>query len=320
MFNLSLTACSFLLKKPYSHDKYYYLNHDIEINNDAIKSISVLDMFVKFFDAYTDSVDDTDRRKTFHCLYDNANVGETETYHYIYSLIKSGSYGSSSEVVDNNTKKVVHTLKPNQTVEKPFYLYIVIPKDNKRVQVQKGMFFFQNVGQYGIKTITTEYMRKFFFDEYNIKLECKTIASKLFLERMLKKDNISKIIMTKNHKSGDSADALCLGYGVETRVIGNLAFDEGRWTKIKKRIDYFAQGKDNLFEFDNLKYDGLKLNIEIGGRLRTINMNNIDNLSLIEGIPDEIQGADGHPKKKLLLEHFAKVANEYLQEMVLQIN
>ena len=320
MFNLSLTACSFLLKKPYSHNKYYNLNDEIEINNnDVIEKISVQDMFVDFFSAYTNSVDDTDKKKTFHCLYNNTNTGETETYNYIYTLIKSGSYGSSSEVVDNKTKKVVHKLKPNQTVEKPFFLYIVIPKSNKTVQVQKGMFFFQNVGQYGIKTITTDYMREFFSTKFNITLECKTIASKLFLERMLKKDNISKIIMTKNHKSGDSTDNLYLGYGVETRVIGNLTFDDNMWKKIKSKIDYFAQGKYNLFEFDKVNYDGLKLNIEIGGRLRTINMNNIDNLSLIEGIPDEIQDIDGHPKKELLLEYFEKVANEYLQEMVLQI-
>lgn len=318
LFNLSLTACSFLLKKPYSHKKYYNLNNEIEIDNN-IKKFSVQDMFVEFFDAYTNSVDDTDKQKTFHCLYENTNIGETETYSYIYTLIKSGTYGSSSEVVDNNTKKVVHNLKPNQTVEKPFYLYIVIPKDNRRVQVQKGMFFFQNVGQYGIKTITTDYMREFFSTKYNITLECKTIASKLFLERMIKKDKISKIIMTRNHKSGDSADDLSLGYGVETRVIGNLSFDENKWKKIKRKIDYFTEGKCNLFEFDNVKYDGLKLNVEIGGRLRTINMNNIDNLSLIEGIPDEIQGFDGHPQKELLLEYFAKVANEYLEDMVLQI-
>lgn len=115
-----------------------------------------------FFRKYADAIDDTDKKKTFHCSYKNTNKGETETYNYIYTLIKSGSYGSSSEVVDNNTKKIVHKLEPNQTVEKPFFLYVIIPKDSKNVQVQKGMFFFQNVGQYGIKTITTEYMREFF--------------------------------------------------------------------------------------------------------------------------------------------------------------
>lgn len=321
MFNLSLTACSFLLKKPHSRNVYYNLNDKIEINSeDNVENISVQDMFADFFSEYTNGVDDTDKKKTFHCLYKNTNKGETETYNYIYTLIKSGSYGSSSEVVDNNTKKIVHKLKPNQTVEKPFFLYIIIPKSSKNVQVQKGMLFFQNVGQYGIKTITTDYMREFFSTKFNITLECKTIATKLFLERMLKKESVLKIIMTKNHKSGDSADNISLGYGVETRVIGNLAFDDDAWKKIKGKIDYFTKGKCNLFEFNHINYDGLKLNVDIGGRTRIINMNNIENLSLIEGIPDVIQGLDGHPKKDLLLEYFEKVANEYLQEMVLQIN
>lgn len=90
--------------------------------------------------------------------------------------------------------------------------------------------------------------------------------------------------------------------------------------KIKGSIDHFTKGKYNLFEFDHMGYDELKLNVSIGNRTRIINMNNIENLSLIEGIPDELQGKDGHPQKDLLLEYFEKVANEYLQEMVLQIN
>lgn len=232
MFNLSLTACSFLLKKSYSRHDYYNLNDEIEVNNkDEIKNVSVQDMFVNFFSEYSHSIDDTYRKKTFHCLYKNTNKGETETYNYIYTLIKSGSYGSSSEVIDNSTKKVVHMLEPNQAVEKPFFLYIVIPKNSYNVQVQKGMLFFQNVGQYGIKTITTNYMRDFFSAKFNITFECKTIATKLFLERMLKKENVLKIIMTKNHKSGDSTDNINLGYGAETRVISNLAFDDSAWKK-----------------------------------------------------------------------------------------
>lgn len=137
---------------------------------------------------------------------------------------------------------------------------------------------------------------------------------------MLKRESILKIIMTKNYKSGDSSDNISLGYGVETRVIGNLSFDENTWEKLKEKIDYFTKGKYNLFEFDNIDYNGLKLSVNIGGRKRTINMNNIENLSLIEGIPDEIRDLDGHPKKDLLFKHFEKVANEYLQEMVLQIH
>ena len=42
-------------------------------------------------------------------------------------------------------------------------------------------------------------------------------------------------------------------------------------------------------------------------------------LSIIEAIPDEIKMADGHPNLTMLIEHFTKVATEYLEEMVLHI-
>ena len=67
-------------------------------------------------------------------------------------------------------------------------------------------------------------------------------------------------------------------------------------------------------------YENLKLIVDIGGRTRTINLHNLENLSIIESIPDEIKMADGHPNLELLIDHFKKVATEYLEEMVLHIS
>ena len=81
-----------------------------------------------------------------------------------------------------------------------------------------------------------------------------------------------------------------------------------------------AVSKYNIFEFEQQEYENLKLIIDIGGRTRTINLHNLENLSIIEGIPDEIKMADGHPNLELLIDHFRKVATEYLEEMVLHIS
>ncbi|MFR7604647.1 MAG: hypothetical protein ACLUV3_04625 [Oscillospiraceae bacterium] len=40
--------------------------------------------------------------------------------------------------------------------EKRFYMFVVIPKDNVKVKVDKGMMIFQNIGVFGVKTITYE--------------------------------------------------------------------------------------------------------------------------------------------------------------------
>lgn len=197
---------------------------------------------------------------------------------------------------------------------------IIFPKDNEKATVQKGMFIFQNVGQFGVKTITTTLMQKFFSNKFGITLKCNTIAPDLFVKKVIRKDNIKKLLMIKNIKSRDLADNIDIGYGSEIREISNLCFTEKTWSKIMDKIRYVAGGKYNLFEFEQQNYDNLKVIVEIGGRPRTINLHNLENLSIIEGIPDNIKMADGHPNLPMLLDHFQKVATEYLKEMVLHIS
>ena len=67
-------------------------------------------------------------------------------------------------------------------------------------------------------------------------------------------------------------------------------------------------------------YDKVKLDVEIGGRVRRININNIDKLSIIEGIPDSIKQENGHADLKKYVPYVLDVINEYLDEMVLRIS
>jgi len=181
------------------------------------------------------------------------------------------------------------------------------------------MLIFQNVGQFGVKTITTELMQSYFSSQYGITIVCKTIAPDLFIKKVIRKDNIKKLVMIKNVKSADDTDT-GRGYGKEVREIGDLRFSDTLWSKIHNKIQWVAGGKYNLFEFEQQTYDTLKVVVDIGGRDRKIDLHNLDNLSIIEAIPDEIRMADGHPDEQMLIQHFTKVADEYLDEMVLRIS
>jgi hypothetical protein len=323
MFNLSLTACSFWIKKLNSQklSKIYNLNDTIEVDKDGEKHefSNVRELFKSFFHNHVVAVNDDDNKKTFSCEFKSEYQGETKDYHFMYTVINSGTYGSASEITDIETRQINYKRKPNEADERPFHLFIVIPKDSEDVTVQKGMFLFQNLGGFGVKTITTQYMSAYFSKEYNITLKCSTIAPDLFVKKVIKRENIKKLIMVKNHTSNDTTDNIRVGYGVETRQIANLTFNDTMWEKIMSKIRYCAKGKSNLFEFESKEYDSLKVNVKIGERERTIDLHNLENLSIIEGIPDEIKMADGHPNKEKLIKHFEKVADEYLIEMVLQI-
>ena len=57
----------------------------------------------------------------------------------------------------------------------------------------------------------------------------------------------------------------------------------------------------------------------IGEKSRIINLHNIDNLSIIESIPNTIQNLDGYADIDRLRSHIILVISDYLKEMVLRI-
>ena len=325
MINLSLTACSFHLKKANSkgNSQIYNLNHPILVKNpenDDLKFNNCAELFFNFFNNHRKLTSYDEKQQAFKCDFHESNYIEEKDFVMYYVKIESGNYGSSSDIFDGKTKSLKYKKMASDIDIRPFYLMVIIPKDNQNVVIQKGMFIFQNVGQYGIKTITTNLMQDFFSSKYRITLKCNTISPSLFIKKVLKKDNIKKIAMIKNRKSSDIADNQSIGYGKEVREISNLNFLPHTWKQIIDKILYVSQGKDNLFEFEQKKYDNLKIEINFGGRSRIINIHNLENVSIIESITDDIKMPDGHPNKDLLINYLKKVAAEYLDEMVLTID
>lgn len=313
MFNLSLTACSFHLRKTNSrgNTKIFNLNMPLTLQKEDGTECDFQDLseiFVQFFKTHESLVKDDNKQQSFRCEYNEDNILETDDFRMFYTRIYSGVYGSSSDIIDGNTQKVKYKKKSSDIDTRPFYLMVVFPKDSERVVVQKGLFIFQNVGQFGVKTITTTLMQEFFSNEFHITLKCNTISPDLFVKKIIRQDNIKKLVMVKNIKSSDNSDNVSKGYGSEIREIGNLYFTEKMWSRMMDKIRYVAGGRYNLFEFEQIEYDNLKVVVDIGGRTRKINLHNLENLSIIEAIPDEIKMADGHPNLTMLIEHFTKVA------------
>lgn len=324
MFNLSLTACSFIIKKTNSRhaDKIFDLNSIISGSHEGKDFLfqDAMELFSDFFSSYAEIKIDTGKQQTFSCEYDESFCDETTGFRLLYAKVSSGYYGSSSDIIDSDTKKVKFSKSSTDIDTRPFYVFVIIPKDSEKVTVQKGMLIFQNVGQFGIKTITTDYMQSHFSSNWGITINCRTISPKLFINKVIRQDNIKKFVMVKNLKSADRSDNLGIGYGKEVREIADLSFSEALWKRMFDKIRWVAGDRDHLFEFEDKKYDTLKVVVDIGGRQRTIDLHNLDNLSIIEAIPDKIKMADGHPNIEMLIDYFKQVAAEYLEEMVLQVS
>ena len=323
MDNLSITTCSFYLRKQNTRNAkgICSLNKDIEYidNDDNIVKTTVKSIFQSFSTAHEVSEKDDVNQKTFSCRYLVGRDISTDSFQCFSFEIQSGYYGSASTIVDADTREEKYIMTPNDVAEKIFYMFVVIPKDNNKVKVNKGMLVFQNIGVYGIKTVTLKKLRSYFSERFGLTIRCLTVSPELFVKKILIKENLKKMIMIRNHKSNEATDDYYTGYGTESRIISNLCFNETAWQKIMSGINHFIKGKSNLFEFQSLEYNQLKLEVLIGESTRTINLHNIENLSIIESIPASIRDLNGYADISRLCEYIIEVINDYLKEMVLEI-
>ena len=320
-YNLSFTACSFHVKKAYTPQTCAYdLNKAFPVTREGMpKNMDISELFSMFVAQNAGTDIDSVKKRVFYCKRMLDWEGETKAFRYWYMQIISGEYGSSADLIDVATGKNTYNRSAEEAEVRPFVVFVVIPKQNqKSFPVQKGMFFFQNVGPFGIKTVTITKMNQL-FSEMDVTLTCKTISSGLFFSKVVKQSSLLKIQCVKNVISEDRADRLAFGYGREVKVLDRLQFSTGAFSRLLECLRSFSADKRQLFEFEGIGrgYDNVKLVVDIGGRNRVIDLHNMENLSIIEGIPDEIKAMDGHLDMSRLIPYFIQTAEEYLSQMVL---
>ena len=313
MNNLSLTACSIWLREKMPKGK----KNEIKIMNLNKKITGNEKEYSDFFELLNNfCIKHSERfimndyeQKMFKIETEKIKIEENEKFRYTYIDINSGGYGIEANIVNTKTNKVLYTRKKEHAETIHFRVFFAVPKGE---DVCKGIIIFQNIGQYGIKTITTDYLRKYINDELNLYTSTGNICPQVFVKKLLDNDGLMKIIYTRNNVSNDKADTDSMGYGKEERIIAGFS-NVKKW---KEKISGYFNGTSRIYEFEDIDYSGVKFVTSIYGRTRTININNINNLSIIEGIPDEVVNAFGDIDDKKLKNHFIEVTKEYLEHMV----
>lgn len=313
MNNLSLTACSIWLREKMPKGK----KNEIKIMNLNKKITGNEKEYSDFFELLNNfCIKHSERfimndyeQKMFKIETEKIKIEENEKFRYTYIDINSGGYGIEANIVNTKTNKVLYTRKKEHAETIHFRVFFAVPKGG---DVCKGIIIFQNIGQYGIKTITTDYLRKYINDELNLYTTTGNICPQVFVKKLLDNDGLMKIIYTRNNVSNDKADTDSMGYGKEERIIAGFS-NVKKW---KEKISGYFNGTSRIYEFEDIDYSGVKFVTSIYGRTRTININNINNLSIIEGIPDEVVNAFGDIDDEKLKNHFIEITKEYLEHMV----
>ena len=311
MNNLSLTACSIWLreKRPSKNKGVKIIGLNQKIVTEKKEYSDFFDLLGDFCINYNNFIPDLDEKKMFKINSNDISIEENDSFRYTYIDIRSGGYGIEADILNTKTNEIAYKRKREDAEIIHYRVFFAVPKGN---DVCKGIILFQNIGQYGIKTITTQYLSKYISETLNLYTTTGNICPQVFLKKLIEYDGISKIIYTRNIVSDDKSDIESIGYGKEQRIIANFR-NRDKW---KEKIFSYFNGSNGIYEFDNIDYTGLKMVTSIYGRERTINIHNIDRLSIIEGIPEEVKDKKGSIDDEKLKEHFIKVTGEYLENMV----
>lgn len=310
MNNLSLTACSIWLREKNLKKKeglrIIKLNGKIIGQEKEYDDIFALlqDFCKKYNKGFT--LDDYEK-KIFKIENEELNIEENELFRYTYIDINSGGYGIEANIVNKENNKLLYTRKKDDAETIHFRVFFAIPKGKDTC---KGIIIFQNIGQFGIKTITTSYLKKFISEELNLYTTTGNICPQVFVKKLLDNNGLTKIIYTRNNVSDDKSDDI--GYGKEARIIAGFS-NIKKW---KEKLDGYINGKNRIYEFEDIDYSGVKFVTSIYGRTRTIDINNLDNLSIIEGIPETVTNSFGDIDDGKMKNYFVEVTREYIEHMV----
>lgn len=312
MWNLSYTACSFVVKEKFKREKNKNLNDEfVKRGEEGTKYENVLKVFAEYCHAHNGLEDKEDEKRLYRV--NLVDEGSHEDVNYALIEIESGRYGFKSKITDKDTQVVAYNQKETDAPLMNFYLTIIVPKDpEEKNKVYKGFFFFQNYGQYGVKTETVAGLKRFFSEEFNLTLWVGNISPEIFVETVLKSENIRRVCFIKNNISSDSVDSIPFSYGREQRIIEHIKFSKHFMDKLKG----YLSGASKVFEFESKDYDDVKVSVTTGGRERTIGLNNIQSVSIIESLPDDLKDAEGDIDTSRLVNIVCVQTKEYMKRVV----
>ena len=256
-----------------------------------------------------DYIQDENGKKLFKILKNGFVVEENDNFRYVYLEVESGTYGFDSNIVDTRTKEISYVRKKEEAEVFNFRMFFAVPKGDN---VYKAIMLFQNIGQYGIKSIISKYIHKFFSEELNLYTTTGNVCPEMVVKKLLENNKINKLIYTKNNISNDDSDIEKIGYGKEERVLTKIY----NTNMVRNLISSYLNGNNRVYEFENVDYDDLKVVCDVFGKERKFSVNNIDKLSIIEGIPNEILNENNDIDDCKLKQHFINISEEYLEHMV----
>lgn len=315
MTNSAMLVCSFSLKKKFGRNEtdFFSLNQSLVSNDETETFDDFFDLLECFVEEKSIFSDDEKLRKMFLVDPESKKSFDTDTYRAVAFTVKSGAYGIESDMTNRHTMEVSYHRTADEADVKAFRFIVYIPKDTEDVSVNKGIFVFQSIATFGIKTITVDNM-KGFFSPKGITLETRSVSVETFLRKLIEQGALNKITFIKNRISPNPSDNILISTGREEKSYYKPRLHQ-EW--LDKILNVFKNADRNgVVEIpDDEDFDDLSIQFKLGKSSRTVRLKNLDRLSIVEDIPENIMARN----EDAVINHMVGTADAYKQNIVFNV-
>lgn len=296
------------------------MNEAFEVNQEGTENnvtfFDIFDFYNQFCAENQELSDDTEKQKLFSIARDSVEMFDTETYRAMRFAVESGNYGVEAVMIDRKTKRATHRRSADEAAVMRFNCIIYVPKDIGEIKISKGILIFETIGIYGAKTVTTQYLRQF-FSQYGVTFETRSVSVKIFMDKLIEQGNLYRITLINNKISPNNADNMLISSGREVR---SYLKPRLKPEFLKNMLSWFEHAdRTGVCEIPNSEpYDDIAVTFKINDHTRTMRLKNIERMSIVEDIPEEIFRLEDSEQR--LISYMIDTADEYRSKMVVSMN
>lgn len=226
-----------------------------------------------------------------------------------------GDYGYSSKIKSIATGQVTHMKADDEAEMLRMFFSGIIPSG-----AYKGLIALEKFKTIGFKTILQDdfnaYLQQ---NQINAKVDLYPILPRKVAEQYLQKGRICKIRMIK-HNSPKILDTYYED-NVNENDIGTLEYvikpKKSSLSYVTSKLKKYFNNEvkvNQIIEMQHIEYDNMKLEVSIGKKIRTINLNDLSTLTGEINISNEVElDLDGHPNHLSILNIAKDIINEYIE-------
>lgn len=230
-------------------------------------------------------------------------------------IIETGEFGYSARGIDVNTEQESYKRGINDAEVIPLTFLINLPKGEK-----SGIVVLQRFGNVGISSHFLSALRKFIGEKIaKVTLEWESLIHPDLIDQYASKGKTRKIKFRQWAVPKDTSDALGLKLRpkdayIEYSIIAKRGGALGKFSNIMNICSSSSTAMLGLPS--GFKPDETVCEVDINGRLRTINMGDVQEMSSFYDITLKVDfKPDGHPKTESVLRQARLLANDLMAVM-----